>query len=45
MAITAFSILVVIALILAILSLVKPQWPLLGIAVVLLSVALLIQGR
>lgn len=42
MAITPFTILVVIALLLSILSLVKPGWPLLAVAVVLIAVALLI---
>lgn len=39
---SAFLILVIIALLLAVASLIKPQYPLLGISVILLSVALLI---
>jgi len=40
-----FLLLVVIALILAIVSLIKPSWPLLPVAVILISIALLISRR
>jgi hypothetical protein len=42
MTITPFNILVVIALIMAILALIKPEWPLLAVAVILMAVALLV---
>lgn len=45
MALNAFTILVVISLLLAVGSLVKPGWPLLAVAVLLLSVALLVGGK
>lgn len=40
-----FFLLVVIALILAIISLIKPSWPLLPVAVILIAIALLISRR
>ena len=43
--ISAFLILTVIALLLAVASLVKPGWPLLAVSVILLAVAILIGGR
>lgn len=42
---SVFSLLVVIALVLAIVSLIKPRWPLLPVAVILISVALIISRR
>jgi len=45
MAINAFTILVVIALLLAVGSMVKPAWPLLAVSVLLISVALLVGGK
>ena len=42
MNLTPFVILILIGLLLAIASLIKPTWPLVGIAVVLVCVALLI---
>lgn len=45
MNITVHSILVVIALLLAIASLIRPAWPLLSVAVLILCVDLLIAGR
>jgi hypothetical protein len=42
MAITPFTILVVIALLLAVGSLIRPGWPLLAVAVVLMAVAMLV---
>jgi hypothetical protein len=42
MSLTAYNILVVIALVLAIIGLIKPSWPLVPVAVVLVCVALLI---
>jgi hypothetical protein len=45
MAVNAYNILVVIGLLLAIGSLIKPGWPLLAVAVVLLAVALLVGGK
>jgi len=42
---SVFILLVVIALILAVVSLVKPSWPLIPISVILLSVALIISRR
>ncbi|CAN5624505.1 hypothetical protein BH09VER1_BH09VER1_14000 [soil metagenome] len=39
---SAFILLVVIALILAVVSLVKPGWPLLAVSVILICVALMI---
>ena len=39
-----FNILVIVAMILSVLGIIKPQWPLVAVAVLLLSVALLI-GR
>jgi len=45
MAINAFTILVVISLLLAVGSMIRPQWPLLAVAVLLLAVALLIGGK
>lgn len=41
MNLTAFNILVVIALILAIAGMIKPQWPLVAVSVLLVCVALL----
>lgn len=41
MALTVFNILIVIALLLAIASMIRPAWPLLAVAVVLICVALL----
>lgn len=41
MALTVFNILIVIALLLAILAMVKPAWPFLAVAVLLICVALL----
>lgn len=43
--ITPFLILVLVALLLAIASLLKPSWPLLPTAVILLAVAMLIGAR
>ncbi len=43
MPLSAFVLLVVIALILAILSIIRPQWPLIPIATILICVALLIR--
>lgn len=40
-----FMILVVIALVLAVVSLLRPGWPLLAVAVILLSIALLISRQ
>lgn len=42
---SVFILLVVLALILAVVSLVKPSWPLLPVAVILLSLALIISRR
>ena len=42
---SVFIFLVVIALILAVVSLVKPSWPLIPVAVILLSLALIISRR
>lgn len=42
MALTAFNILVIVALALSILSLIKPGWPVLAVAVLLVCVALLV---
>jgi hypothetical protein len=42
MNLTPFSILVVIALLLSVLSMIKPTWPLLSVSVLLVCVALLI---
>lgn len=41
MNLTAYNILIVIAILLAILNLIKPTWPILGVAVLLVCVALL----
>lgn len=40
-----FLLLVVIALVLAIISLIKPSWPLLPVAVILIAIALLISRQ
>jgi len=45
MAINAFTILVVISLLLAVGSMIRPQWPLLAVAVLLMAVALLVGGK
>lgn len=42
MNLTPYTILVLIALILAVLGIVKPQWPFVAVAVLLMGVALLI---
>lgn len=42
---SVFILLVVIALALAIVSLIKPSWPLLPVAVILIAVALIISRR
>ena len=42
---TIFVLLVVIALLCAIASLVKPGWPLISVAVLLICIALLINGH
>lgn len=42
---SVFILLVVIALALAIVSLIKPNWPLLPVAVILIAVALIISRR
>lgn len=42
---SVFFLLVVIALVLAIVSLIKPRWPLLPVAVILLSLALILSRR
>jgi hypothetical protein len=42
MTLTAFNILVIVAMVLAIVSLIKPAWPLCPVAVLLIAVALLI---
>ena len=42
MNLTPFNILVIVSLILAIVALIKPQWPLCDVAVLLICVALLI---
>lgn len=39
---TPFTILVTIAIVLGVVSLIKPAWPLVGVAVILLAVAMLI---
>lgn len=39
---SAYTILVVIALLLSVASIIKPAWPLLPVAVILISVAMLI---
>lgn len=44
MNLSAFNILVVIALILSIVSMVRPTWPLLSVSVLLVCVALLIHS-
>lgn len=44
MTLTAYNILVIIALLLSFLSIIKPTWPLLAVAMLLVCVALLI-GR
>lgn len=44
MSLTAFNILVIIALILSIVGIIKPTWPLIPVAVILVCVALLV-GR
>lgn len=41
MNLTVWNILIVIAIILAIINLIKPTWPILGVAVLLICVALL----
>lgn len=43
--ISVFTILVIIALVLAVVSLLKPSWPLVPVAVILIAVALLISRR
>jgi hypothetical protein len=40
---TVFVLLVVLAMLLAVVSLIKPQWPLVAVAVILICIALLIQ--
>jgi hypothetical protein len=42
MTLTAFNVLCVIALVLAIAGLIKPQWPCVAVAVLLVCVALLV---
>lgn len=44
MTLTAFNVLVVIAIICAVISLIKPTWPLVSVAVILICAALLV-GR
>ncbi len=44
MNLSVFTILIVIALILTVLSMIKPAWPLLSVAVLLVCVALLTRG-
>jgi len=43
MNLTAFNILIIISLILSVAALIKPQWPLCAVAVLLICVALLIK--
>ena len=42
---SVFILLVVIALVLAVVSLIKPSWPLIPVAVILLSLALILSRR
>lgn len=44
MQLTPYTILVIIALVLAVVSIVVPRWPLLPVAVVMMAVAMLIAG-
>lgn len=43
MNLTPFNILVITAMILSVLGIIKPQWPLVSVAVLLLAVALLVK--
>ena len=45
MNLTAYNILVIIALLLAVAGIVKPQYPLVAVAVLLMCVAMLIGGK
>ena len=45
MSLTPFNILVIIALLLSVAGIVKPQWPLVAVSVLLVCVALLVGGK
>lgn len=45
MNLNAYTLLVIIAMILAILGIVKPQWPLVAVSVLLVCVALILNGK
>ena len=42
---SAFSLLIIIALVLAVVSIIRPSWPLLPVSVILIAVALLISRQ